>query len=261
MRPNKLREKLDAGEPTISTHIHSPWPAIVELIGHTGIYDYVEYVAEYGTFDLHALDNMCRAAELYDMGMMFKIDKSSQHYLSQRAIGSGFGSILFTDCRTVEDAEECVRITRPDTPEDKGLYSVYARRNTYPGYGGSKEYVEAMKKTVVNLMIEKKEAVENLEGILSVPGVDMVQWGPSDYSMSIGKAGERGDPAILDAKKEVFQTALSMGIPPRAEIGSPDDAKEYLDMGVRHFSMGTDTSILFSWWKNNGDELQKALGR
>ena len=69
-------------------------------IGHTGLYDYVEYVAEYGTFDLNDFDNMCRAAELYDMGMMFKIDRSHQHFLSQRAIGSGFSSILFTDCRT-----------------------------------------------------------------------------------------------------------------------------------------------------------------
>ena len=261
MKPNRIREKLNADEPTIGTRIHSHWPAIVEAIGHTGIYDYVEYVGEYGTFDLHDLDNLCRAAELYDMGMMFKIDRSHQHYLAQRAIGSGFCSILFTDCRTAEDAHECVRITKPDTPEDKGLFSVYTRRNTYMGYGGSADYVEAMKETVVALMIEKKEAVENLEDILSVAGVDMVQWGPSDYSMSVGKAGQRNDPAVLDAKKEVFKTALSMGVQPRAEITAPDQAKEYLDMGVRHFNMGVDISILHSWWRSNGEELREAVGK
>jgi len=259
VKPNLLREKLDAGTPTIGTRIHSTWPAIIEIIGHTGLYDYVEYVAEYGTFDLNDLDNMCRAAELHGMGMMFKIDRSHQHYLSQRAIGSGFGSILFTDCRTAEDAEECVRITLPDTPEDKGLYSVYTRRNTYMGYGGGPEYVEAMRKTVVNLMIEKKEAVENIEEILSVPGVDMIQWGPADYSMSIGKAGQRSDPAVSDAKEKVFKTALRMGVHPRAEIMSPDQAKEYLDMGVRHFNMGIDISILHSWWRGSGEELRKAV--
>ena len=153
MKPNRIREKLDAGEPTIGTRIHSSWPAIVEAIGHTGLYDYVEYVGEYGTFDLYDLDNMCRAAELYNMGMMFKIDRSHQHYLSQRAIGSGFGSILFTDCRTEEDAKECVRVTLPDTPEDGGLYSVYTRRNTYMGYGGGADYVKAMRGTGVVFMI------------------------------------------------------------------------------------------------------------
>lgn len=259
MKRNIIREKLDAGEPTIGTRVHTPWPAIIEVIGHTGVYDYVEYVGEYGTFDLHDLDNMCRAAELYGMGMMFKIDKSHQHYLAQRAIGSGFSSILFTDCRTEEDAKEMVRITMPDTPEDGGLYSVYMRRNCYMGYGGSPDYVEGVRNTVVNLMIEKKEAVENLESILAVPGVDMIQWGPSDYSMSVGKAGQRNDPAITDAKNEVFKTALSMGVQPRAEINSPDDAKAYLDMGVTHFNMGVDISVLHSWWKGNGEELRKAV--
>jgi len=259
MKRNIIREKLNAGEPTIGTRIHSHWPAIIEAIGHTGLYDYVEYVGEYGTFDMHDLDNMCRAAELYDMDMMFKIDRSHQHYLAQRAMGSGFGSILFTDCRTAEDAEECVRITNPDTPEDGGLYSVYMRRSTYMGYGGTPDYVEAMRNIVVALMIEKKETVENLEEILSVKGVDMIQWGPSDYSMSIGKAGQRNDPAVLDAKKEVFKTALSMGVQPRAEIGSPADAREYLDIGVKHFNMGVDISVLFSWWKSNGEELREIV--
>ena len=56
MRPNTLKQKLEAGESTLSTHILSAWPSVVEAIGHTGIYDYVEFVAEYGSFDLHDLD-------------------------------------------------------------------------------------------------------------------------------------------------------------------------------------------------------------
>ncbi len=243
----------------MGTRIHSPWPAIVEAIGHTGVYDYVEFVGEYGTFDNHDLDNLCRAAELYELGMMFKIDRNNQDYLSQRAVGSGFGSILFTDCRTEDDAKHCVRIVRPDTPEDKGLYSVYTRRNSYMGYGGGPDYVSAIRDVVVVVMIEKKEAVENLEAILAVEGVEMVQWGPADYSMNIGKAGRRDDPAVVEAKRKVFKTALNMGVHPRAEIESPDEAREYLDMGVRHFNLGVDLSVLHSWWKSNGDDLRKAI--
>ena len=56
MRKNKLRELLNEGKPSIGTHIHTTWPSIVEAIGHTGVYDYVEFVAEYGPFDLHDLD-------------------------------------------------------------------------------------------------------------------------------------------------------------------------------------------------------------
>ena len=76
MRANKLREKLNAGEPTLATHVHTTWPSVVEVLGHTGLYDYVEFVAEYGPFDLYALDDFCRAVELYDMGAMIKIDQA-----------------------------------------------------------------------------------------------------------------------------------------------------------------------------------------
>ena len=82
MRPNLIRQKLDAGEPTLSTHIHSVWPSVVEVLGHTGLYDYVEFVAEYGPSDLHDLDNLCRAAELHNMGSMCKIDQSLMPFLA-----------------------------------------------------------------------------------------------------------------------------------------------------------------------------------
>jgi 2-keto-3-deoxy-L-rhamnonate aldolase RhmA len=259
MRRNKLRELLNAGQPTLGTHVHSTWPSVIEALGHTGLYDYVEFVGEYAPFDLHDLDNLCRAAELYDLSTMIKVDQEPRGFIAQRAIGSGFQSILFADCRSVEDVRECVRIARPDTPEDRGTYGVAMRRSTYMGYGGSPTYVQALRDVVVVIMIEKKAAVEQLEEILSVEGVDMVQWGASDYSMSIGRPGERSAPEVQAAQRKVFETAVKMGVPPRAEIGSVDQAKSYLDMGVRHFSIGTDISILYNWWKTNGDALRKVI--
>jgi 2-keto-3-deoxy-L-rhamnonate aldolase RhmA len=259
MRPNKLRELLKAGKPTFSTHIHTTWPSIVEAIGHTGLYDYVEFVGEYGPYDLHDLDNLCRAADLYNMSMMIKVDQEPRSFLAQRAIGSGFHSILFADCRSVDDVRECVRIVRPDTPEDGGTYGVATRRFSYMGYGGSPDYVQALREIVVVIMIEKHGTVDNLEAVLEVPGVDMVQWGASDYSVSIGKAGQRRSPEIKATERRVFETALKMGVPPRAEIGTADEAKYYLDLGVRHFCIGTDITILHSWWREHGEALRKAV--
>ena len=259
MRVNKFRELLNAAKPTVGTHIHTTWPSIVEAIGHTGAYDYVEFVGEYGPFDLYALDDLARAAELHDMSMMIKVDQEPRGFIAQRAIGSGFQSVLFADCQSVEDVRECVKIARPDTPEDGGSYGVATRRFSYMGYGGSPAYVEALRNIVVLIMIEKKGTVDNLEEVLSVEGVDMIQWGGSDYSMSIGKAGHSGSKEIKDTERRVFETAIKMGVPPRAEIGSADQAKYYLDLGVRDFCIGTDVSILYSWWRQHGDELRKVI--
>lgn len=259
MRTNTFRERLNAGQPTVATHIHTTWPSVIEAIGHTGLYDYVEFVGEYGPYDLHDLDNMCRAAELYGLGSMIKIDQEPRGFLASRAIGSGFQSVLFSDCRDAEEARECVRIVRPETPEDDGTYGVATRRFTYMGYGGTTEYVQALRDIVVVLMIEKRGAVENLEEILQTTGVDMIQWGGSDYSMSVGKAGQRSSPEIKAVERQVIETSIEMGVPPRAEINTADQAKYYLDMGVRHFCIGTDVNILFNWWKEHGDDLRKAV--
>lgn len=259
MRSNRLRELLRAGKPSIGTRIHNTWPSIVEAVGHTGMFDYVEFLAEYAPFDLYALDNFCRAVELFDMSAIIKVDQEPQSFLAQRGIGAGFQGVLFADCRSVEDVRRCVRIVRPETPEDRGTYGVGMRRFAYMGYGGSPEYVQALRDVVVMIMIEKQSAVEHLEEILSVDGVDMIQWGPADYSMSVGRAGERGSPEIKAVESQVFETAIKMGVPPRVEIGSVDQAKYYLDLGVRHFSLGTDLAVLHAWWKKNGDALRKAV--
>lgn len=256
MRKNKLRELLRNNQPSISTHIHSTWPSVIEAIGHTGMFDYVEFVAEYGPYDLHDLDNMGRAAELVGVDLMIKVDYDTHQFVAQRAVGSGFGSVLFADCHNVEEARHCIQSVRPDTLEDKGTYGVGTRRFTYMGYGGTPEYVQAIRDVVVMLMIEKKGAVDQLEEILELPGLDMIQWGGADYSMNIGKAGQRNSPEIKETEKWVIETALKKGIQPRAEIGTPEQAKWYLDLGVRHFSIGTDLFILYQWLKDNGKALR-----
>ena len=259
MRANKLRQLLDNDQPSLATHIHSTWPSIVEAIGHTGVFDYVEFVAEYAPYDLYDLDNLCRAAELYDLGMMIKVDQEPNRFYAQRAIGSGFQSVLFADCHSVEEAKACITAVRPDTPEDGGSFGVGTRRHAYMGYGGGLEYVQALRDVVVVLMIEKKGSVDHLEEILALEGIDMIQWGGADYSMSVGKAGQRTSAEIKAVEKYVLETSLKMGVQPRAEISTPDEAKWYLDLGVKHFCIGTDLSILFQWFKKNGEELQALI--
>jgi 4-hydroxy-2-oxoheptanedioate aldolase len=262
MRPNRLRELLRAGQPSLGTHLHISWPSVTELVGHAAAFDYVEFVAEYAPYDLYTLENIGRAISLFPhMTGMMKIEQQPRTYLAVRAIGSGIQNMLFADVRTVADAEECVRAVRAESPSTGGMHGVGMRRDvSFVLEGGSPAFIQALEDAVIMLMIEKKQAVEDLDAILSVKGIDMVQFGPSDYSMSIGVAGQRGHPAVREAEEFVIETALKKGIQPRAEIGQPDQAKRYLDMGVKHFCIGTDMSILFQWFKQNGAAMRDILG-
>jgi len=127
--------------------------------------------------------------------------------------------------------------------------------------GGEKAlntWVKAMNDVVLAFMIEKKGAVENLEEILSVEGVDMVQFGPADYSISIGKPG-RGQSEIQKAQRDMIELALKKGVAPRAEIGSFEQAKRYIEMGVRHFCIGGDISIIYEWCRRQGEGMRELL--
>ncbi|WP_422001846.1 HpcH/HpaI aldolase family protein [Reyranella sp.] len=265
MRRNPLRECLTAGKPTVGTHILSAWPTLVELIGHSKQYDYVEFTAEYAPFTMHDLDNLGRAFELMDMAGMIKIEQTQYTHQAMRAIGAGFQSVLFADIRSVEDARLAVDAVRAETTMAKGArgrgrLGVGMRRDVGTvRQGGTPAYVDALNEVVIAIMVEKQSCVEDLEAILSVPGIDMVQFGASDFSMSIGKTGQYGHPDVLAAETKTIQTALKMGLHPRVELRDPSQAGKYLAMGVKHFCIGWDVRILADWWDTKGAEMRDLL--
>src|SRR5262249_18306626 len=157
MRRNRLRELLKADKPSLGTHLMCCWPTIVELVGQSGMFDYVEFLAEYAPYDLYVLENLGRAVALFDhMTAMMKIEQEPRTYLTIRALGSGIQNVLFADPRTVDDVKACVRAVRAECPGSGGIHGVGMRRDvgvvTEPG---SPAFVQALDEAVVALMIEK----------------------------------------------------------------------------------------------------------
>lgn len=258
MRMNKLRDLLDEGKPTLGTRVIMVWPGLVEVIGYTGLYDYVEFLAEYGPFSLHDLDNFARAAELVGLSTMIKLDQEPRTYMAGRALASGIQNFLFADIRTADDADQAVKAVRAEPKGKSGLRM--DRRIGYVGATASDaDLVSMCDEAVVALMIEKKTAVDHLEEILSVQGVDMVQFGPADYSMSVGLPGETNHPLVKEAELKTVKTALKMDVIPRAELTTPEEVQRYIELGVRNFNLNIDLMILYDWWKKNGAEIRKVL--
>jgi len=260
MRHNRLRALLNANQPSIGTHLLSTWPTLVELVGDAGNFDYVEFTAEYSPFTMHDLDNLGRALELKNLGGMIKVEQTQFTHQAMRAIGSGFHSILFADVRTVTDAESCVAAVRAETPGTGGRLGVGMRRDVGTVLeGGSPAYVQALNEVVIAIMVEKRQCVEELDAILSVKGIDMVQFGASDYSMSLGLTGQRNHPDVKRAERKTIETALKMGLHPRVELADINQAAPYLEMGVKHFCIGWDVRILHEWWRVNGEGMRRKL--
>ncbi|SVB99177.1 uncharacterized protein METZ01_LOCUS252031, partial [marine metagenome] len=84
VRNNKLRELIDDDKPSFGMNVTIDSPDVVEIIGKTGLVDYIEFEAEYMPYTLHSLDNLARATELYGMTSMIKIDKENQGFTASR---------------------------------------------------------------------------------------------------------------------------------------------------------------------------------
>lgn len=261
MKENRLRELLNEGKPTIGTHIVTTSPEIVEIIGHSGFFDYIELCGQYAIWTLPGLDNFARTVELFPhMSSMMKIEQEPRLFIATRTMGAGIQNVLFTDCQSADEVRECIRMVRPATPEDNGYQGCVIRRiGGYLMDIGNEAWAKALRETVVAVMIEKAKAVENLEEILSVEGLDMVQFGPCDYSVNTGRLGQMGSPEMQRQQRGMIELALKKGVHPRVELGSFEQAKEFIDMGVRHFCIGWDLRIIYEWCRQNGEGLRKML--
>src|SRR5436305_8363211 len=151
-RENRFRQLLNEGKPTFGTRIQSSNPTAIELIGRSGNFDYVEFLAEYAPYDLYALDNMGRAIELFpNFSGLIKMERSAQSHLAVRAMAAGIQNLLFTDVRSKADAEDCIRIAKPEVPGSPGTHGNDAGR---AAIGGVPELTQRYEDSVIVLMIE-----------------------------------------------------------------------------------------------------------
>jgi 2-keto-3-deoxy-L-rhamnonate aldolase RhmA len=261
LMPNTLRDKLNAGRPTIGTHYLSSDPDLPEIIGDTGLFDYAEYCAEYSAFDMQTLYHMARAGQCAHLPLMIKVDQESQGFWAQAALGAGFKAVLFTDIRTADDVIACHGCIRADTPEVRGRMGVKLRRPALTSYQAD-GYLDDLGAIVVAIMIEKGLAVERIDEVLGTArekGVDMTQWGPADFALSRGDLGPMDSPENRRFEELVMRKSIEHGVAPRVEIGEVEEAKRYVDLGVRHFCIGWDRFIYQAGLRRIGEGMRKLV--
>lgn len=257
MKENRLRYLLNHDLPSVATRIWSTNPFFTEAVGASGNFDYVEFLAEYSPVTQLEMENLCRAAELHDMASIIKVDFQNRGYVAQKAIGSGFQGVLFTDHQTPEQVRETIRLVKSETPEAGGRFGYPNKR--FIGFQpriAQMDHARRVDEIVLLFMIEKAVAVDNIEEICSIPGVDMIQFGPSDYCMSRGWNVKDHREETRAAERHCIEVALAHGVQPRCEIHSAEAAKYYMDLGVRHFCLG-DQLVQFQAYLNGEGKLMR----
>ena len=187
IRPNRLRECLQKGLPSVGARVESPWPYIAEIAASTGYFDFVEYEGEYAPHTEPDIENVCRADEMYGVATVVKVDRQNRFFQAQKAIACGAHGILLADLYTADEVRETIEALTTSYPGG-GIFGRPNRRLCMNGTGRMRmgDYRKMTDEIVKMVMIEKVDAFKNLEEIVSVPGVDMVVFGPFDYATNAG---------------------------------------------------------------------------
>ena len=182
MPENRLRKLIKSGKPTVGTHYSSTWANLVEIIGNSQQFDYAEFTGQYGPYTPHDLENLARACEVTGMDAMIKIDQEPRTFIASRAIQAGFTAMLFADCHTTEDVRRCVQSVKL-VPQGGINGLQYGRVMGYGIVRGQRvtlsDYMKFVDDVVIVIMIETKTLSDDIEEALSIPGIDMIQFGPT----------------------------------------------------------------------------------
>jgi 2-keto-3-deoxy-L-rhamnonate aldolase RhmA len=161
----------------------------------------------------------------------------------KRVLDLGADGIIAPLVNTAEQAEYVVRSARYSPAGSRGVGLGRAH-----GYGMRfKEYIDSANELVtVVVQAEHAQAVENIESIVKVEGIDAVLIGPYDLSASMGKMGQVDDPAVIEAIDHVTDTCLAAGIPLGYFGVNAEAVRPFADRGYTLLVAGTDTLFLGS---------------
>jgi len=254
-RPNALRATLQAGRPVVGSVIYSWSPNVMEAAGYAGL-DFMRIDCEHAWRQDGSAEELMRAAELVGVEGIMRVDRDNP-YLIRKALEIGAGGIVVPDIHTVQEAEAVVSAAKFPPRGTRG-YSGNCRSGEWGSVDGA-EWIEwSDREPMIGAMIETVSAMQSIDDILAVKGLDFVLFGPADYSMSLGL----GKPAkkhekVQDALKRTIAAAGRSGKRVMLGVGtSAEEISRYMDMGVTMLEVGNDLGILNAFWRRRAEEIR-----
>jgi len=167
---------------------------------------------------------------------------ANEVWLAKRVLDAGSLGVIFPFTSTRELAERAVAACRYPPLGDRGFGPALAMSR----YGMSgPDYVRfANENVLVVVIIERKEAVENIESIASVPGIGVLFVGVNDLSYSMGIGGRTTDPLVEQALTKVLEAGRRHGIPVGYPTGNPAEINKRIAQGFRFFQASSDIGLM-----------------
>jgi len=242
MNQSRVLQKLRSGKAALMTSNSAyPWPGIVELIGLLD-FDAVWLDMEHQNYHYGQVFDMALACRATGMDAMIRIRKGA-YWSYSRAFETGANGIMVPHCRSGEEAREIVRFSRFAPEGMRGMDGVEPAA-AY-GLAPMADYMaHANRETFIAVQIEDADAVDNVDDIAAVEGIDILFVGPADLSQSLAVPLQFDHRRMREAIERVAAAAARYGKWWGIPVGSPEQAEIYYEMGARFLAAGSAINIL-----------------
>ncbi len=253
MRSSKVLAKLRAGKVANCFKLNLADARAVEIAAMAG-FDSLWMDMEHVPNDLSVIERSIWAAKSQDVDVLVRVPRGSYSDVI-RPLEMDAAGIMVPHVMSLADAQQIVRTSRfhpvGRRPVDGG--------NADGAYCGIpfKEYIQqANDQRFVAIQIEDPEPLEELDAIAALPGIDMLFFGPGDFSHGIGVPGDIDDPRVLEARRRVAEAALA-NHKFAGTVASPANLESLADMGYQFLTMGADVLGLASYCQSVVAEYDK----
>ncbi len=237
----------DSNNISLGTWLQSGSPVIAEIMANAG-FEWVAADLEHAPIDWGMFSHFVRAVSRYGAKPYARVAENSVMAI-RKALDCGALGIIVPLVNNAQDAKKAVSAAKYPPEGIRGFAFCQANE-----WGDQFDQYVALANDEVRLlvMVESKEAVEHIDEILSVKGVDGVFIGPYDLSGSYGIIGQTSHPSIVQAKEKVVSACKKHGKTAGQHIVLPtkENIKEAIEMGYSFMALGMDTVFISNSARN-----------
>ncbi len=254
MKFAKFKEKIKSGKTQIGTIVSLSPPAVAECLSNLG-YDWLWIDLEHAPLSLEQVQAIL-TAKVSECAGLVRVPVNSDEWI-KRVLDIGADGIIVPHVSTREDALRAVKSAKYPPAGERSFGA--GRAHTY-GLAAS-HHKEANEITCVVVQIEDQNAVENIDEIISVEGIDGIIIGPYDLSGSFGKLGDVGDSEVQGAIKSVLSACQKRKVAAGIFALLPEQAKAYIDLGFTLVAVGVDLHTMWTSAKQKLDGIRPSTSQ
>jgi len=250
-----LRKRVLAGECVYGTMIRQARDPGAPTVFAAAGYDFVFIDMEHGNYSMETMADLIRGAKSAGIASIIRVPHLETFFIS-RILDAGAEGIMVPMTSTKRQAEEVVRFSKY-TPLGQRGFGTQTGQTDYKPLKASEAMREANEHTLIVAQIETPEAIENIDAILEVEGIDVGLIGPNDLSISMGMTDQMGSEIITKAIEKVVESAKKKGKASGIHIGNIEALKKWRAKGMTVLAYSTDIAFMYNTSKSSLEELKR----